>query len=95
MDMQFAPRVLAKSETPDMEDQIARAAKAGSVDLFNRFAVMREWHDVQHLPFEAFVAADGLHMNDWGYGCVAKLLAGAISEAATRPVASAATLTVH
>jgi hypothetical protein len=34
-------------------------------------------------------------MNDWGYGCVAKLLAGAISEAATRPVASAATLTVH
>jgi lysophospholipase L1-like esterase len=90
MDMQFAPRVLAKSETPDMEDQIARAAKEGSIDLFNRFAVMREWHDVQHMPFEAFVAPDGLHMNDWGYGCVAKLLAGAITEAATRPVASAA-----
>jgi acyl-CoA thioesterase I len=95
MDMQFAPRVLAKSETPDMEDQIARAAKEGSVDLFNRFAVMREWHDVQHMPFEAFVAPDGLHMNDWSYGCVAKLLAGAITEAATRPVASAATHTVH
>jgi hypothetical protein len=29
-------------------------------------------------------------MNDWGYACVAKLLAGAIAEAATRPVASAA-----
>jgi lysophospholipase L1-like esterase len=95
MDMQFAPRVLAKSETPDMEDQIARAAKEGSVDLFNRFAVMREWHDVQHMPFEAFVAPDGLHMNDWSYGCVAKLLAGAITEAATRPVASAATHSVH
>jgi lysophospholipase L1-like esterase len=95
MDMQFAPRVLAKSETPDMEDQIARAAKEGSIDLFNRFAVMREWHDVQHMPFEAFVAPDGLHMNDWGYGCVAKLLAGAITEAATRPVASAATHSVH
>jgi hypothetical protein len=95
MDMQFAPRVLAKSETPDMEDQIARAAKEDSIDLFNRFAVMRQWHDVQHMPFEAFVAPDGLHMNDWGYGCVAKLLAGAITEAATRPVASAATHTVH
>lgn len=95
MDMQFAPRVLAKSETPDMEDQIARAAKEGSVDLFNRFAVMRDWHDVQHLPFEAFVAPDGLHMNDWGYGCVAKLLAAAITEAATRPVASAAAHSVH
>ena len=91
IDMQFAPRVLAKSETPDMEDQIARVAKEGNVDLFNRFAVMRDWHDKQHMPFEAFVAPDGLHMNDWSYGCVAKLLAGAITEAATRPVASAAT----
>jgi acyl-CoA thioesterase I len=95
MDMQFAPRVLTKSETPDMEDQIARVAKEGSVDLFNRFAVMRDWHDAQHLPFEAFVAPDGLHMNDWGYGCVAKLLAGSITEAATRPVASAAAHSLH
>ena len=90
IDMQFAPRVIAKPETSDMEDQIARAAKEGSVDLFNRFAVMREWHDVEHMPFEAFVAPDGLHMNDWSYACVAKLLAAAITEAAARPVVSAA-----
>jgi len=95
IDMQFAPRVLAKSETPDMEDQIARVAKERSVDLFNRFGVMREWHDVEHMPFEAFVAPDGLHMNDWSYACVAKLLAAAITEAATRPVASAAVRSVH
>ena len=68
----------------DMEDQIALAAKEASVDLFNRFAVMRDWHEVQHMPFEAFVAPDSLHMNDWGYGCVAKLLARAIADAATR-----------
>jgi hypothetical protein len=28
-------------------------------------------------------------MNDWSYGCVAKLLAGAIAEAAMRPTLSA------
>ena len=95
IDMQFAPRVIVKSETPGMEDEIARAAKESSVDLFNRFAVMREWHDVEHMPFEAFVAADGLHMNDWGYACVGKLLAAAISEAATRPVTSAAIRPAH
>jgi acyl-CoA thioesterase I len=95
IDMQFAPRVIVKSETPGMEDEIARAAKESSVDLFNRFAVMREWHDVEHMPFEAFVAADGLHMNDWGYACVGKLLAAAISEAATRPVTSAAVRPAH
>ena len=90
IDMQFAPRVLAKPETEGMEDQIAVAAKDESVDLFRRFAVMRNWHDVQHIPFDAFVAPDALHMNDWGYGCVAKLLAAGIADAATRPIASAA-----
>ena len=70
-----------------MEDQIAVAAKEESVDLFRRFAVMRNWHEVQHIPFDTFVAPDELHMNDWGYACVAKLLAAGIADAATRPVA--------
>jgi acyl-CoA thioesterase I len=90
MDMQYVPKVLAKAETPGMENQLALAAKQANVDLFERFAIMRNWYEVQHLPFEAFAALDQLHMNDWGYDCVAKLLADAIAEAATRPVASAA-----
>ena len=90
VDMQYAPSVLAKSETPGMEDQIAVATKEENVDLFDRFALMRHWHEVQHIPFDVFVSPDNLHMNDWSYACVAKLLAAAIGEAATRPVASAA-----
>jgi lysophospholipase L1-like esterase len=83
MDMQYAPRVLAKSEAWGMEDQIGLVAKEASVDLFGRFAVMRYWGESQHIPFDAFVGPDHLHMNDWGYACVAKLLAVAITEAAT------------
>jgi lysophospholipase L1-like esterase len=90
MDMQYAPQVLAKPETQGMEDQIAFAAKEENVDLFGRYALMRNWHEVQHIPFDTFVAPDKLHMNDWSYACVAKLLAAAITEAATRPIASAA-----
>jgi acyl-CoA thioesterase-1 len=90
IDMQYAPKVLEKSETASMEDQIALTAKEESVDLFGRFALMRDWHEAQHIPFEAFVSPDQLHMNDWSYSCVAKFLASAIDEAATRPVASAA-----
>jgi len=90
MDLQYVPKVLAKSETQGMEDQLAITAKQANIDLFERFAIMRNWHEVQHIPFDAFAAPDQLHMNDWGYGCVAKLLADAIAEAATRPVASAA-----
>jgi hypothetical protein len=90
IDPQFAPAVLAKSETPGMVEQIALAAKHENVALFHRFAVMRDWHDVQHLSFDTFVSPDHLHMNDWSYACLAKLLGGAIAEAATRPIAAAA-----
>jgi acyl-CoA thioesterase I len=95
MDMQFAPQVLAKPEAQGMEDQIAAAANEATVDLFNRFALMRNWHEVQHIPFKTFVSPDELHMNDWGYACVAKLLAVAIAEAATWPIASAAVYSRH
>jgi len=90
IDPQYAPKVLVKSETPGMIEQIAFAAKEQNVDLFRRFAVMRNWYEVQHLGFDVFVSPDWLHMNDWGYGCWAKLIGTAITEAATRPIAAAA-----
>ena len=33
------------------------------------------WHQVAGIPFDRFLSADQLHMNDWSYGCIAKLLA--------------------
>jgi lysophospholipase L1-like esterase len=90
IDMQYAPQVITKPATDAMEDQIALAAKEDSVNLFRRFALMRNWREVQHAAFNQFVAPDNLHMNDWSYGCIAKLLATGIVEAATRPTTSAA-----
>jgi acyl-CoA thioesterase-1 len=90
IDPQFAPKVLAKKEADAMVDLLATTAKAQNVDLFRRFAVMRHWRHVARIPFEVFISPDELHMNDWSYGCLAKLLAGAIAEAATR-----STLTAH
>jgi acyl-CoA thioesterase-1 len=90
IDPQFAPKVLAKKEADAMVDLLATTAKTQNVDLFRRFAVMRHWRQVARIPFEAFISPDELHMNDWSYGCLAKLLGGAIAEAATR-----STLTAH
>lgn len=89
IDSQFAPRVIAKSENERMLTLLAVAAKETSVGLFPRFAVMRRWREIQNIPFETFLAPDQLHMNDWSYACLAKLLADAIFEAATRPAATA------
>jgi lysophospholipase L1-like esterase len=95
LDPQYAPRVLAKPETDAMVSLIAATAKEQSVDLFRRFALMRRWYQNDHMPFDAFLSPDGLHMNDWSYGCLAKWLATAIQEAATRPTATAAAHHTH
>ncbi len=84
IDPQFAPKVLSKADAEEMIQIISSAAKQTVVDLFPRFAVMREWHDLDGVPFEAFLSADLLHMNDWGYGCLAKLLTAAMVDAVTR-----------
>lgn len=90
IDPQFAPKVIAKPDADKMVRLIALTAKSENVDLFQRFELMRHWRDDDHIGFESFLSPDLLHMNDWSYGCLAKSLAAAISEAATRPVTSAA-----
>ncbi len=89
IDPQFAPKVIAKAEVKGMVKLIATAAKQHGVNLFQRFAVMRHWRERDGMSFETFVSPDQLHMNDWSYACVAKVLSAAIAEAATRPTASA------
>lgn len=86
---QYAPKVIAKAEAEHMLNIIATAANQGSVNLFDRFAVMKRWRVAENIPFSAFLSPDELHMNDWSYGCVAKLLSAAIAEAATRPAQTA------
>ena len=84
IDPQFAPRVIEKTDAEQMVGLIAAAAKGQNVGLFHRFAVMRYWSEVRRVAFARSLAPDGLHMNDWSYGCMANLLAGAIADASTR-----------
>jgi lysophospholipase L1-like esterase len=89
MDLQYAPAVTSKPEHARMLDLIETLAKQNSVNVFRRFAVMRDWNQTMHIPVETFVSADGLHLNDWGYDCVASVLAGSLVEAASRPIVTA------
>jgi acyl-CoA thioesterase-1 len=89
IDLQYAPKVIAKRNADDMVSLIATTAKTAHVCHFRRFDLMRYWHETEHLPFKTFVSSDGLHMNDWSYACLAKALGQAIAEAAERPTATA------
>jgi hypothetical protein len=89
IDPQYVPRVLAKADAEGMVRLIATTAKQGDVDLIQRFAMMRWWHDHEHMDFAEFASPDNLQMNDWGYACLAKQISAAIVEAATRNAATA------
>jgi acyl-CoA thioesterase I len=78
IDPQYAPTVIARPAAGHMVDLIAAEAATGGAGVFHRFALMRDWHETQRLPFAAFIIPDGLHMNDWAYDCVARNLAAAI-----------------
>ncbi|HEX7789484.1 MAG TPA: SGNH/GDSL hydrolase family protein [Afipia sp.] len=84
IDPQFAPRVNAKPAVNDMVRLIAYVAKMTHVPLFRRYVAMQHWHEDQAIAFDQFIIADGVHMNDWGYSCLARLLADNIANAVTR-----------
>jgi hypothetical protein len=87
IDPQYAPKVIAKHDERDVHLMVALISTASRdmhINLFQRFALMRYWRLTKGLPFSVFLSKDELHMNDWSYGCIAKLLASAVAEAATR-----------
>ena len=86
---QYAPKVITKHDVDGMVDLIHLTAKETNVDLFERFAIMRYWRLTEDIPFSTFISPDELHMNDWSYGCIAKLLAQTIQEAAGRVTVTA------
>jgi hypothetical protein len=85
VDSQYAPKVLAKPDIGSMLDLLANTARDERIGLFRRFAIMKDWHDKQGISFDTVLSPDGLHMNDWSYRCIAKLLSVAIVDAVRNP----------
>ena len=79
MDLQYAPRVLARPAAAEMERLIAEIAHDAHVGLFRRFEIMEEWNHTHQLAPAEMIGADGLHMTDASYGCLAKQLAEALA----------------
>ncbi len=81
MDLQYAPRVLARAPWADMERLIGDTAKRERVSYFRRFEIMREWSLSGRLPAGELIGPDGLHMTDASYGCLAAVLARSLGQA--------------
>ena len=81
MNPQYSPRVLARPDHAAMNDLVEVIGRELDVDVFDRFSIMRDWAEAQRYPMDTFITADGLHMNDWAYDCIANLLADTLAEA--------------
>ena len=79
MDMQYAPRVVERPAYAEMEQLIAEIAHHTHVGLFRRFALMQYWQARRQPGMPPMIGADGLHMTDAGYGCLAAELAEALA----------------
>ena len=89
IDPQYAPPVLGKPKVAERWSLIDHGGQDRACRPVPRFAVMRHWHESRATSRSKLHLADELHMNDWSYGCLAKLLGETIAEAATRSTATA------
>jgi len=89
IDPQYVPEVINKPNATAMVKLLDSLALESGIAVFHRFAVMQHWSRVERIPFRTFTSTDGLHMNDWSYSRIAKLLADAIVEASDRTTQTA------
>ena len=85
MTPQYAPAMIAAPRHLEIVAQLADVASKSNPGVFRRFEIMRAWKHAG-IGFPEMLAPDGLHMNDWSYGCTARLLADAIAAAAKAQV---------
>ncbi len=87
MDNQRAPKILAAPQHAQMDAALREVATATNVNLFSRAALMDAWAAAGATQ-EDFIAADGLHMNNRGYSCLAQALSATIAAALHKPLAA-------
>ncbi len=63
--------------------RMARVARAENVPVFRRFSIMK--HLVKSGPYttDQLLAPDNFHLNDLSYGCLARLMAEALTDVVT------------
>lgn len=78
MDNQRSPAILASPEHAIIEQALAEVGAKEDVPVFSRGALMDAWKQAG-MGYDRFLAHDGVHMNDYGYRCVAEALANSLA----------------
>jgi hypothetical protein len=80
MNLQYSPRTETMISPPPYLDNMRMVAQQHDVPLFDRFAIMRHWHDAG--DFDLFSASHGLELAKRVHDCLGRALSKFVIDAA-------------
>jgi acyl-CoA thioesterase-1 len=89
LDQQYFPSI---KDLPRYERFVKAVSALGNerkVSVFSRYALMQDWNSHSMEELRSMLSADGFHMGDKGYDCLAGHVAEAIDKLSKQPVAEA------
>jgi acyl-CoA thioesterase I len=85
VDTQYSPVLLSKPDLKSLLNLLAKVGRHHRVSVFCRFLIMNYWHINLGIKINTFLSSDDLHMNDWSYRYMAKLLANGLADVFVPP----------
>ncbi|WP_243369442.1 SGNH/GDSL hydrolase family protein [Microvirga solisilvae] len=88
LDQQYFPAIKDMGRYERFVQAVSTLGQERKVSVFSRYALMQDWNSRSVEELRSMLSADGFHMSDKGYDCLANHLADAIETLAQQPVAS-------
>jgi acyl-CoA thioesterase I len=85
VDTQYSPVLFSKPDLQSMLNLLTTIGRRFRIGVFRRFLIMQYWHTNLGIPIDKFLSSDYLHMNDWSYHYMAKLLAKGLADVFVPP----------
>lgn len=85
IDAQYSPVLLAKPNLQSLLNLLTTVGRQFRISVFRRFLIMQYWHANLRIQIDTFLSSDELHMNDWSYRTMAKLLAKGLADVFVPP----------
>lgn len=79
IDQQYYPTIRDPARYERYVGIVGEIAAEAGVPVFTRYAIMRAWAERSPEALARMLSADGFHMGDLGYDCVAQLLADTLT----------------
>jgi len=89
LDQQYFPTIRDLARYERFVNAVNQVGAKRKVSVFSRYALMKEWNSQSPEGLRAMLSADGFHMGDRGYDCLADRVAEAIQSVAAQTVAKA------